>query len=48
MAPRVSSNLEDNIGNAMAPMLYSVSTMHCLTVFGDPMDAAYVSYRAAR
>jgi 2-polyprenyl-3-methyl-5-hydroxy-6-metoxy-1,4-benzoquinol methylase len=27
-----SSNVEDNIGNPMAPMLYSVSTFHCMTV----------------
>jgi SAM-dependent methyltransferase len=30
--PRVSSNLEDNIGNPAAPLLYSVSTLHCMTV----------------
>ena len=30
--PRVSSNLEDNIGNPVAPLLYSVSTLHCMTV----------------
>jgi SAM-dependent methyltransferase len=30
--PRVSSNLEDNVGNPMAPMLYAVSTLHCMTV----------------
>lgn len=30
--PRVSSNLEDNIGNPMAPLIYSISTLHCLTV----------------
>jgi SAM-dependent methyltransferase len=30
--PRVSSNLEDNIGNPMAPLVYSISTLHCLTV----------------
>jgi 2-polyprenyl-3-methyl-5-hydroxy-6-metoxy-1,4-benzoquinol methylase len=30
--PRVSSNLEDNVGNPMAPIIYSVSTLHCLTV----------------
>jgi SAM-dependent methyltransferase len=30
--PRVSSNLEDNVGNPFAPLLYSVSTLHCLTV----------------
>ena len=30
--PRVSSNLEDNIGNPTAPFTYAVSTLHCLTV----------------
>ncbi|TWP52865.1 methyltransferase domain-containing protein [Lentzea tibetensis] len=30
--PAASSNLEDNIGNPMAGFLYSVSTLHCLTV----------------
>ena len=30
--PRVSSDLADNIGNPMASFLYSVSTLHCLTV----------------
>ena len=30
--PRVSSRLEDNIGNPMAPFVYAVSTLHCLTV----------------
>jgi SAM-dependent methyltransferase len=30
--PRASSNLEDNLANPMAPLLYSVSTLHCLTV----------------
>lgn len=30
--PRVSSNLEDNVGNPAAPMLYAISTLHCLTV----------------
>ena len=30
--PRVSSRLEDNIGNPMAPFVYGVSTLHCLTV----------------
>ena len=30
--PRVSSNLEDNITNPMAPLLYATSTLHCLTV----------------
>ena len=27
-----SSNLEDNIGNPMAPLFYSISTLHCMTV----------------
>ena len=27
-----SSNLEDNLQNPMGPMLYSVSTLHCMTV----------------
>lgn len=30
--PRVSSNLEENVGNPLAPVLYAVSTLHCLTV----------------
>jgi SAM-dependent methyltransferase len=30
--PTVSSHLEDNIGNPMAPFTYAVSTLHCLTV----------------
>jgi SAM-dependent methyltransferase len=30
--PHVSSNLEDNVGNPMAPLVYAVSTLHCLTV----------------
>jgi ubiquinone/menaquinone biosynthesis C-methylase UbiE len=30
--PRVSSNLEDNIGNPFAPLVYSVSTLHCMPV----------------
>ena len=32
MEPKASSNLEDNIGNPTAPLLYAVSTLHCLTV----------------
>ena len=27
-----SSNLEDNLAHPLAPMLYSISTMHCMTV----------------
>jgi SAM-dependent methyltransferase len=30
--PRVSSNLEDNIANPVAPLVYAVSTLHCMTV----------------
>jgi len=30
--PRLSSNLEDNIGNPLAPFTYAVSTLHCMTV----------------
>jgi hypothetical protein len=32
VAPRVSSDLAGNLANPLAPMLYSVSTLHCLTV----------------
>jgi SAM-dependent methyltransferase len=30
--PRVSSRLEGNLDNPLAPMLYAVSTLHCMTV----------------
>jgi 2-polyprenyl-3-methyl-5-hydroxy-6-metoxy-1,4-benzoquinol methylase len=30
--PRAADALEDNIGNPFAPILYSCSTLHCLTV----------------
>jgi hypothetical protein len=30
--PRASSNLEDNLANPLAPFLYAVSTLHCMTV----------------
>jgi len=30
--PHAADRLEDNIGNPMAPILYSVSTLHCMTV----------------
>lgn len=30
--PAASSHLEDNIANPMAPWMYGVSTLHCLTV----------------
>jgi SAM-dependent methyltransferase len=29
---RAASALEDNVGNPLAPMLYAVSTLHCMTV----------------
>jgi SAM-dependent methyltransferase len=30
--PRVSGNLEDNVGNPIAAFTYAVSTLHCMTV----------------
>jgi SAM-dependent methyltransferase len=30
--PRISSNLEDNIANPVAPMTYAISLLHCMTV----------------
>src|SRR4029079_13717552 len=30
--PRAGDTLEDNIGNPVAPILYSCSTLHCMTV----------------
>ena len=30
--PAASSNLEDNVANPLAPWMYGVSTLHCLTV----------------
>jgi hypothetical protein len=41
MEPKLSSNLEDNIGHPFAPLLYATSTLHCLTVSldGDAADA---------
>lgn len=30
--PAVSSHLEDNVAHPLAPYLYSVSTLHCLTI----------------
>ena len=30
--PHVADALEDNIGNPFAPVLYAVSTLHCLTI----------------
>lgn len=40
-----SSNLEDNIGNPLAPMIYGISTLHCMTVSlaqgGDGLGTAW-------
>ena len=30
--PAVSSNLEDNVAHPLAPFIYSISTLHCLTI----------------
>ena len=30
--PHASSNLEENVGHPLAPFLYAVSTLHCLTI----------------
>jgi 2-polyprenyl-3-methyl-5-hydroxy-6-metoxy-1,4-benzoquinol methylase len=30
--PRISSHLEDNIDNPLAPMVYAISLLHCMTV----------------
>jgi SAM-dependent methyltransferase len=30
--PRLSSNLDDNLDNPLAPFVYAISTLHCLTV----------------
>jgi hypothetical protein len=30
--PRLSSNVDDNLANPLAPFVYAVSTLHCLTV----------------
>lgn len=32
MDTKAASRLEDNIGNPLAPLLYAVSTLHCMTV----------------
>jgi hypothetical protein len=29
---KAASNLEDNLDNPLAPFLYAVSTLHCMTV----------------
>jgi SAM-dependent methyltransferase len=48
--PRVSSDLAGNLANPLAPLLYSVSTLHCLTVSlaggGAGLGAAWGEERA--
>ncbi|MGY1712205.1 class I SAM-dependent methyltransferase [Geodermatophilus sp. SYSU D00758] len=48
--PRVSSDLEDNVGNPFAPMVYAVSALHCLPVAraagGEGLGTAYGEQRA--
>ncbi len=48
--PRASSNLEENLANPMAPMLYATSTLHCMTVSlasgGAGLGAAWGEQRA--
>jgi hypothetical protein len=50
--PRVSSRLEDNLGSPFAPLLYSISTLHCLTVSlandGAGLGTAWGEQRALR
>lgn len=47
-----SSNLEDNIGNPMAPLIYGISALHCMTVSlaqgGDGLGAAWGHQTATR
>ena len=47
---RTSSNLEENVGGPMAPFLYSVSTLHCMTVSlaldGEGLGAAWGEQKA--
>ena len=30
--PRISSNLEENVAHPLAPFIYAISTLHCLTI----------------
>ncbi len=52
MEPKLSSNLEDNIGHPFAPLLYATSTLHCLTVslrlrqFRDEVPASLRAFAA--
>jgi hypothetical protein len=43
--PKASSHLHDNVELPMAPMLYTMSTMHCMTVSlaygGEGLGAAW-------
>jgi SAM-dependent methyltransferase len=49
---KASSRLEDNLGNPVAPWIYSVSTLHCLTVSlahgGPGLGAAWGEQLARR
>ncbi|MGH3423872.1 MAG: hypothetical protein ACRDO8_04030, partial [Nocardioidaceae bacterium] len=49
---RASSNLEENLEIPWAPYLYTVSTMHCMTVSlsldGDGLGTAWGTERALR
>jgi len=50
--PAASSNLEDNIANPLAPWMYGVSTLHCMTVSlahgGAGLGTAWGEQRARR
>lgn len=50
--PAASSNLEDNTANPLAPWLYGVSTLHCMTVSlahgGAGLGTAWGEQRARR
>ncbi len=50
--PHVSSDLQDNLANPFAPLLYSVSTLHCMTVSlahgGAGLGTAWGEQRARR
>lgn len=50
--PAASSRLEDNLANEMAPWVYGVSTLHCLTVSlaegGTGLGAAWGHQRACQ
>lgn len=50
--PAASSNLEDNVANPLAPWIYGVSTLHCMTVSlahgGAGLGTAWGEQRARR